>query len=61
MQLTESPSEEDGDQDRRSDYVFLGKLVGLAARHCIQVPLNLPSGDWKALVVEAAGGLTCTP
>jgi hypothetical protein len=43
-------------RDRRGDFVFLGKLVALAARHRIQAPFNLAGGDWKALVSEAVDG-----
>ena len=33
-------------------YVFLGKLLGIACRHKIAVPLSLPSLVWKPLVGE---------
>ena len=35
---------------RLRDVSFLGKLVGLACRHSLMVPLNLPSLVWKPLV-----------
>lgn len=41
------------DGERLRDMVFLGKLIGLAVRHGLMVPLNLPSLVWKPLVGEA--------
>ena len=36
-----------------ADFTFLGKLVGLAVRHGINVPLNFPDLVWKPLVGTA--------
>jgi hypothetical protein len=40
----------DQSPERLQDFQFLGKLVGLAVRHDILVPLNLPSLVWRPLV-----------
>lgn len=38
-------------------YVHLGKLIAMACRHAIQVPLSLPSLVWKPLLGEPVGSM----
>jgi hypothetical protein len=38
-----------------SEYRFLGIIVGMAVRHGIQLPLNLPAVVWKPLVGQPIG------
>ena len=41
------------DPIRQRDFIFMGKLIGVACRHQIQIPLSMPSIVWKSFVGES--------